>query len=224
MISRMCNCRREQRNASVFRGRRLLHAAAAPPSSRRRAAWALGTLLLALVTRTAADATRCVPKSTFSCCTQAVCSRAPPVPPCCGFLLGSEANNEATCAALGELFMNDWGLAPVDGAACYPGWYGNPDDGVIVDYANDVNSAPVMEQLAALVADYATVTTTDLLEAHGQSWRGDRGPEAVPTGWVAAAVGVHTDYCTFYGVRCDSLGRVITLCVPRFNVLMHVEP
>ena len=188
--------------------------ASASATCRRRAARVLGIVLLALVTGTKVDATLCVPKSSFSCCTQAACSQNSKRP-CCKFLVGSEYNDEATCAALGELFMNDWGMAHElgDYYKCYPGWYGTGFPDMIVDYTNDVNNVSVVDQLAELIADYATVTTTDLGEAHGGSWR-DAFPLPVPSGWVGAAVGVHTDYCTFSGVRCDSQGRVITLCAP----------
>lgn len=210
-----CACRRDGRATSSFR--HLLYAAAAPASSRRRAAWLFSALLLALVCGTTADATRCAPRSTFSCCTKAVCSRATDAStaknaPCCDFLLGLEANDEAMCAALGELFMNDWGT----NVPCLAGWFGNFGP---ADYANsDING-----DLAASIADYANVTTTTEYDGsktvHAYNWGdtdGNGGPnlETVPSGWAAAAVGIHTDYCTFHGVGCDDQGRVITLCAP----------
>ena len=175
------------------------------------------TLLLVFASGISADATQCAPpKSTFSCCTQDVCNRAPPAEkaPCCSFLLGSEANDQATCAALGELFLNDWGQLP--DYPCFAGWHGyaNNEGEIIapVDYANVI----INSSLAELIADYANVTSTEyegLPIAHAFNWL-DGDDTTVPRGWVSAAVGIHTDYCTFYGVSCDNLGRVTTLCAP----------
>ena len=221
MSTRTCSCvcrRRDCRTASSFRDRRLLRAVAAPVSSRRLVGWVLSTLLLAsFASGIAADATRCAPKNPFSCCTPAVCSRAEPAP-CCSFLLGSDANDNATCAALGELFLNDWGQ--FSDFPCMAGWAAPAvDDGngkeilATVDYTNGI----IDPLLSALIADYTNVATSTEYngspEQYAKYWTDDVDT-TVPRGWVSAAVGIHTDYCTFYGVRCDDLGRVINLCAP----------
>ena len=48
------------------------------------------------------------------------------------------------------------------------------------------------------------------LDYDNAKW-GDEPP--TPRGWGAAARNVATDYCTFYGVGCDEVGHVISLCV-----------
>ena len=142
------------------------------------------------------------PARVFSCCTAAVCAGDSPAP-CCEHLVGSQANDAAACAALGELFTNDWGQNP--NYPCLPGWISYSGDDV--DYDNDYTAG------AADPANYPERVTTDssyngtATQGHSYVWP--------PRGWTSAAVGIPTDYCTFHGVRCDDAGRVIMMCAPK---------
>ncbi len=141
------------------------------------------------------------PERVFSCCTPAACAGDSPAP-CCEHLVGSEANDAAACAALGQLFTNDWGQNT--DYPCLAGWQSKI--GADVDYDNDYTAG------AADATNYPERVTTDssfdgvATQGHSYVWP--------PRGWTAAAVGIPTDYCTFHGVRCDDQGRVITLCAP----------
>lgn len=134
-----------------------------------------------------------IPPREFSCCTPDVCNKTTPAP-CCAGLSGRLANDPAVCAALGELFTNDWGMNAA--FPCFGGWGWSVDSNNEVDYSN----GEVPADIASALLDRFTDTGADA--EHSRLWP--------PSGWTAAALGVHADYCTFYGVSCVE-GIVISM-------------
>jgi hypothetical protein len=50
----------------------------------------------------------------------------------------------------------------------------------------------------------------------GANWRNN-------TGWATSASGSAADYCAFYGVSCNAVGRLTRLCVlPRARPVAHL--
>lgn len=117
----------------------------------------------------------------------------------------SNGNKQTVCEALGELFTNDWGMNPYH--PCLAGWWEGPN-GETVDYDN--------EDLAHTIDEWVPVTTDSSFN-HSNDYDVGHFSENPPRGWTAAAVGVETDYCTFYGVTCTAEGEVselyVTCCI-----------
>ena len=130
-------------------------------------------------------------------------------------------NDPVVCAALGELYNNDWAT---NANPALPGWVRS---GAIFDYSTLDDYYDTYDTALSQFIDphypgpnpnpwlfyYCTVTQGGTFVAgKGCMISGVVNDVPLPSGWMGAALGFATDYCTFSGVRCDEDGNVIQLC------------